>query len=183
MTTATAEPTTSLPTAAAPPAKSRIGLLVFGAIASGLLLGLVLVLAVFGGGREHEITGAALFALGSGFVLLAVGSTRFSDQPQRWALAPGVAAAVVGLAMWLFSPSEHTLALAGWVWPGLLLVLVGWSFRGARRSLHSWARPALLYPALVVLLFVAVGGRALGAALRGLGAASSAIPPPGMLSP
>ena len=115
MTTATAEPTTSLPTTAAPPASF-------------------------------------------GFVLLAVGSTRFSDQPQRWALAPGVAAAVVGLAMWLFSPSEHTLALAGWVWPGLLLVLVGWSFRGARRSLHSWARPALLYPALVVLLSSQSGG-------------------------
>ena len=158
MTTATAEPTTSLHNAAAPSARDRIGLVVFGAIASGLSLGLVLVLSVFAGGREHEITGAALFALGLGFVLLAVGSTRFSDQPQRWATPPGVASVVIGLAVWIFSPSEHTLALAGWVWPVLLLVLVGWSIRGARRSLHSWARPALLYPALVALLLVAVGG-------------------------
>ena len=89
MTTATAELTTSLHKAAAPSAKGRVGLVVLGAIASGLSLGLVLVLAVFAGGREHEITGAGLFALGLGFVLLAVGSTRFSDQPQRWALPPG----------------------------------------------------------------------------------------------
>jgi hypothetical protein len=95
------------------------------------------VLAVFAGGREHEIAGAALFALGLGFVLLAVGSTHFSNQPQRWALPPGVASAIVGLAMCVSSPSEHMLALAGWAWPGLLLVLVGWSFRGARRSLHT----------------------------------------------
>jgi len=99
--------------------------------------------------------GLALFALGSGFVLLAVGSTRFSDQPQRWALPPGVASIVVGLAVWIFSPSEHVLALAGWVWPVLLVVLVGWSFRGARRSMRSRARPVLLYPALVVLLLAA----------------------------
>ncbi|HWJ32757.1 MAG TPA: alpha/beta hydrolase, partial [Gaiellaceae bacterium] len=44
------------------------------------------------------------------------------------------------------------------VWPVLLLILVGWSFRGARRSLDSWSRRAILYPALVVLALVAVGG-------------------------
>ncbi|NUT56634.1 MAG: alpha/beta hydrolase [Thermoleophilia bacterium] len=174
MTTVTAEPTACPHMAAAPSAKSHIGLVVLAAIASGLSLGLVLVLAVFAGGREHEITGAALFALGSGFVLLAVGSTRFTDQPQRWAHAPGVAAAVAGLAIWLFSPSEHVLALAGWVWPVLLLVLVGWSFRGARRSLHTRARPALLHPALVVLLLVAVGG-----AYETIARATSSNPPLG----
>ena len=116
----------------------------------------------------------ALFALGLGFVLLAVGSTRFSNQPQRWALPPGVASVVLGLAIWILSPSEPVLALAAWVWPGLLLVLVGWSFRGARRSLHSWARPALLYPALVVLLFAAVGG-----AFETIARATSSNPPLG----
>ena len=174
MTTATAESTTRPHTAAAPSAKSRIGLVVFVAIACGLSLGLVLVVAVVAGGREHEITGAALFALGLGFVLLAIGSTHFSNQPQRWALPPGVASVVVGLATWIFSPSEPVLALAGWVWPGLLLVLVGWSFRGARRSLHSWARPALLYPALAVLLIAAVGG-----AFETIARATSSNPPLG----
>ncbi len=73
------------------PDKSRIGLVVFGSITLGLVLGLVLVLIVFPGGDESQITGAALLALGAGFMLLAVASSRFTDQPQRWALAPGVA--------------------------------------------------------------------------------------------
>ena len=141
-----------------PDKKSRIGLVVFGSITLGLVLGLVLVLIVFPGGDEAQITGAALLALGAGFMLLAVASSRFTDQPQRWALAPGVASAVVGLAVLLFSPGNRALGLAGWVWPVLLLVLVGWSFWGARRSLDNWSRRALLYPALFVLLLVAVGG-------------------------
>jgi pimeloyl-ACP methyl ester carboxylesterase len=138
--------------------KGHIGLLVLGSIASGLALGLLLVLAVFGGGEEAEITGSALLALGAGFMLLALGSRRFTDQPQPWALAPGIAAAVVGLALLVLSPGGRILGLAGWVWPLLLVILVGWSFRGARSSLHNWSRRALLYPALVVLLLVAVGG-------------------------
>jgi pimeloyl-ACP methyl ester carboxylesterase len=138
--------------------KGHIGLVVLGALASGLLLGLVLVLVVFAGGVEHEITGAALVALGAGFVLLAVGSRRFTDQPQGWALRPGLATAAVGLGLCALSPGDHALGLAGWAWPGLLLALVVWSFRGARRALHNWSRRVVLYPALLVLLLVAVGG-------------------------
>jgi hypothetical protein len=99
------------------PTKSRIGLVVLGAIAAGWLLGLLLVLVVLAGGPEYGITGAALLALGASFVLLAVASTRFSDQPQRWALPPGVAAVVVGATVWILSPGDHKLALAGWAWP------------------------------------------------------------------
>jgi pimeloyl-ACP methyl ester carboxylesterase len=154
--------TSPAPPNTAPPAPGkdggRIGLIVFGSIASGFVLGLLLVLVAFAGGEESEITGSALLALGVGFMLLAVASNRFTDQPQRWALAPGVAAAVVGLAILLFAPGNRALGLAGWVWPVLLLLLVGWSYRGARRSLHNWSRRALLYPALFVLLLVAVGG-------------------------
>jgi pimeloyl-ACP methyl ester carboxylesterase len=131
---------------------------VLGSIAVGLVLGLVFTLVVFAGGEESQITGSALLALGVGFLLLALASSRFTDQPQRWALAPGVASAVVGLAILLSAPGNRALGLAGWVWPVALLLLVGWSFRGARRSLHNWSRRALLYPALFVLLVVAVGG-------------------------
>src|SRR5690349_10570323 len=95
-------------------AKGHIGLVVLGAIAAGLALGLVLVLGVFGGAPEHVITGAALLALGSGFALLAAGARRFSDQPQPWALAPAVGAGLAGLALWVLAPGEHVLALAGW---------------------------------------------------------------------
>jgi pimeloyl-ACP methyl ester carboxylesterase len=154
----TASPTPTQTTGTAPRKRSRVALVVFGSIAFGFVLGLLLTLVVFAGGEESEITGSALLALGAGFMLLALASSRFTDQPQRWALAPGVAAAVVGLAILLFAPGNRVLGLAGWVWPVLLLVLVGWSFWGARRSLHNWSRRALLYPALFVLLVVAIGG-------------------------
>jgi pimeloyl-ACP methyl ester carboxylesterase len=146
------------PTAPEQKARGRIGLVVLGSIAFGFVLGLLFVVVVFAGGDESEITGSALVALGAGFLLLSVASSRFTDQPQRWALAPGVGTAVVGLAILLFSPGNRAFELAGWVWPVLLVLLVGWSYWGARRSLHSWSRRALLYPALFVLLLVAVGG-------------------------
>ena len=49
----------------------------------------LLVLGVFAGGDEPQIIGSALLALGAGFALLAVASTRFTSQPQPWALVPG----------------------------------------------------------------------------------------------
>jgi len=61
-----------------------------GSIASGLVLGLALALAVFDGAEEATITGSALIALGVGFLLLAVVSRRFTDMPQQWPLAPAV---------------------------------------------------------------------------------------------
>jgi pimeloyl-ACP methyl ester carboxylesterase len=138
--------------------RGRVGLVVLGAIGSGLALGLVLVLGVFAGAEEATITGAALLALGIGFVVLAQASARFTDQPQRWALAPGLGTAAVGIAMLVLSPGGRILELAGWLWPALLLILVAWSIRGARGALHNWSRRALLYPALAVLALVAVGG-------------------------
>src|SRR5439155_1133745 len=158
MSTAAVSSSTSLHSAGQVSARGHIGLVVLGAIASGLLSGLLLVLVVLAGGPEHQIIGAALVALGIGFVVLAVGSSRFTDQPQPWALLPGVASAVVGVAIWALAPSDRTLTLAGWVWPELLLVLVVWSFRGARQALHNWSRRALFYPSLLVLLLIAAGG-------------------------
>ena len=158
MSTAAVSSSTSLHSAGQVSARGHIGLVVLGAIASGLLSGLVLVLVVLAGGPEHQIIGAALVALGIGFVVLAVGSSRFTDQPQPWALLPGVASAVVGVAIWALAPSDRTLTLAGWVWPELLLVLAIWSFRGARQALHNWSRRALFYPSLLVLLLIAAGG-------------------------
>ena len=90
--------------------------------------------------------------------LLALVSKRFTDQPQDWALTPGIGAAVVGLVILIFAPGNRGLQLAGWLWPLLLLALVVWSIRGARHSLHSWSRRGLLYPSLAILLLVAVGG-------------------------
>ena len=46
-------------------ARGHIGLIVLGSIVAGLVLGLVLVLGVFGGSEEATITGAALISLGA----------------------------------------------------------------------------------------------------------------------
>ena len=91
--------------------RGHIGAVVLGSIASGFVLGLLLVLIVFAGGEESQIIGSALLALGAGFTLLALASSRFTDQPQRWALVPGVAAAVVGLAILLSAPGNRVLGL------------------------------------------------------------------------
>jgi len=139
--------------------KGHIGLVVLASIAAGLALGLVLVLAVFAGADEPRITGSALVALGAGFALLAIASARYTSQPQPWARVPGVASMLAGVVVALM-PTGHAFDITGWVWPLLLATLVVSSFRGARRSLASWSRRALLYPALVILSLIAVGGAA-----------------------
>jgi pimeloyl-ACP methyl ester carboxylesterase len=140
-------------------ANGHIGLVVLASIAAGLALGLVLVLAVFAGADEPRITGSALVALGAGFALLAIASTRYTSQPQPWALVPGLASMLAGVAVALM-PTGHAFDITGWVWPLLLAALVVSSVRGSRRSLSNWSRRALLYPALVILSLIAVGGAA-----------------------
>jgi pimeloyl-ACP methyl ester carboxylesterase len=138
--------------------RGHVGLVVLTSIAAGLALGLALVLGLFAGADEPHIIGSALVALGTGFTLLATASSRFTGEPQAWALMPGVSSIAAGLAILALAPSQRLLDLAGWVWPALLAMLVVSSFRGARRSLHNWSRRAVLYPALLVLLVLAVGG-------------------------
>jgi pimeloyl-ACP methyl ester carboxylesterase len=138
--------------------RGHIGLVVLGSIAGGLILGLVLVLGVFAGGRENVITGAALIALAFGMLMLVELARRRTDQPQSWALVPALGFGVAGLALLILAPSDRVLGWLGWVWPLLLALAVVWSVRGAHRSLHNWSRRALLYPAFAVLALVALGG-------------------------
>ena len=84
---------------------------------------------------------------------------RRTDQPQPWALVPALGIGVVGLALLILGPSDRVLGWLGWVWPLLLALVVVWSVRGARRSLHNWSRRALLYPAFAILALVALGRR------------------------
>jgi pimeloyl-ACP methyl ester carboxylesterase len=81
---------------------------------------------------------------------------RFTDQPQRWAVAPAIYMAVAG-ALVLVAPDSVVDAL-GWVWPPTLLVLVVWVWIRARRDMHSRARVWLLNPVLVILVLLAIGG-------------------------
>jgi len=152
--------------------QGHIGLVVLASIVTGLAIGLLLVLGAFAGGDEPRIIGGALLALGAGFSLLAIASSRFTSQPQTWALKPGLATMIFGLSIAVLA-DERRLDLAGWVWPVFLTIVVVASVRGARRSLHSWSRRALLYPALVVLSLIAIGGAA-GAVI----AATSSNPAP-----
>jgi pimeloyl-ACP methyl ester carboxylesterase len=138
--------------------RGHIGLIVLSSIAAGLVLGVVLDVLVFGGSSETVITGLALLSLAVGCLMLAELSARWTDQPQRWARIPALAFGVTGAAVLILRPSGHVLGLLGWVWPILLVVLVVWMFRESRRSLRSWSRRALLYPAFVVLTLVALGG-------------------------
>jgi pimeloyl-ACP methyl ester carboxylesterase len=155
---ATATSITPAPTAETQ--RGHVGIVVLGSMAAGLAVGLLLVLGVFAGGSEPQIIGSALLGLGIGFALLAFASTRRTNQPQQWAVAPGAATALVGVSLLTLAPGERFLDLASWVWPVLVAMLVVWSFRGARRSLANWSRRALLYPALVVLSLLALGGAA-----------------------
>jgi pimeloyl-ACP methyl ester carboxylesterase len=138
--------------------RGHLGLIVLSSIAVGLGVGLVLDLLVFGGGREPVITGAALLSLAVGFAMLAELSIRRTNQPQEWARVPAICIGAAGAALLILRPSTHVLRLLGWVWPILLMALIVWMFRQSRRSLHSWSRRALLYPAFVLLALVALGG-------------------------
>jgi hypothetical protein len=72
---------------------------VLASIAAGLALGPLLVLGLFAGADEPHIVGSALVALGAGFTLLAAVSSRFTSEPQSWALVPGVSSIVAGIPL------------------------------------------------------------------------------------
>jgi pimeloyl-ACP methyl ester carboxylesterase len=147
-------PIHSAPTAS----RGHIGLIVAGSLVVGLVAALLLDLVVFAGAREHVITGVAMLAFAAGWTLLAVLSARWTDQPQSWAFVPAAYMAVAGAVLLLFAPSDGTIKTLGWLWPPVLLAVVVWMVRGARRQLSSRTRPWLLYPVFAFLALASVGG-------------------------
>jgi pimeloyl-ACP methyl ester carboxylesterase len=139
-----------------PRGKRRIGPIVVGSLAIGLVLALALVAAPFVEAKENVLTGMVLLAFALGWALLAVLSVRFSDQPQRWAVAPAVFFTLAGLIS-LSGPGTVSNVF-GWVWPPVLLGLVVWMIIRARRRLRSRTRRWLLYPVFAVLALASVGG-------------------------
>ena len=83
--------------------KYRVGLIVAGAIFSGLALSPVLVVVVFGG----DLT--ARHALAFGWALLAGLSVRWSDQPQQWAAVPAAVMALAGVGLLTFRPDANAM--------------------------------------------------------------------------
>jgi pimeloyl-ACP methyl ester carboxylesterase len=143
---------------APPPRRGPIGWIVAGSLVLGAVAALVLVWFAVGGAREHVITGTALLGFAVGWGLLALLSTRWTSQPQRWVLVPAAVLAVIGVALLLFAPGASGMTALGWVWPPVLLVLAVWMLRQAGRHLVSWTRPWLVYPVCVLTALVAVAG-------------------------
>ena len=120
----------------------------------------VLVLVRFAGADEPGSSAQRLVALGAGFALLAIASCPLHEPaPARGRSFPEPRVGLAGLADRPLAPGITRFDVAGWVWPVLL---------ARRRRLVDPRRPALarttgravrvLYPALVVLLLIAVGG-------------------------
>ena len=156
-----ATPTTPVDTgprrqdAADPGRRGRIGWVVAGSLATGVLAALVLVAAPFIQVRENDITGAVLWGFAVGWAMLALLSVRFTDQPQRWALVPAVFMGVSGLLLVAFG--SDVIHVLRWVWPPALLVLAVWVAVQAHRQLRSRSRWLLIYPVVAVMALASVG--------------------------
>ena len=151
---------TERPSEAADVASRPTGPIVRSVVASVLAGGigaLACALLLFPGAAEHTITGSALVAFAVGWAILAVLTTRFTNQPQRWARVPAAAMAVTGIALIAAAPGSSTLTDAGWVWPPLLFALTVWMVRQLRRSMTSRAR-WIVYPILAGTALASVGG-------------------------
>jgi pimeloyl-ACP methyl ester carboxylesterase len=125
-------------------------------LAAGLVAALLLVAAPFIPAKESHLTGAVLCGFAVGWVMLAVLSVRFTDQPQRWAVAPALFMGLCGLLLAGFGSSVQ--AVLNWVWPPALLALTIWMITRAHRQLRSPSRRWLLYPLFAVLALASIGG-------------------------
>jgi pimeloyl-ACP methyl ester carboxylesterase len=139
------------------PGREPIWRVVGGSLLSGLLGALILTLVVFAGAPEHMITGSALLAFAVGWAMLALLSTRFTSQPQGWAVVPAAFMAVVAVGLFVFAPGNRGLTAVGWVWPPAMFALAVWMVIQLRRALAGRVR-WLLYPVVGLLAVGSVGG-------------------------
>jgi pimeloyl-ACP methyl ester carboxylesterase len=103
------------------------------------------------------ITGSALLAFALGWSMLALLSTRFTSQPQRWAFVPAAFMAVIAIGLLVLGPGDRVLTAAGWVWPPAMFALAVWMVVQLRRALAGRVR-WLLYPVVGFLAIGSVGG-------------------------
>src|SRR3954447_7484625 len=104
----------------------RIGRIVAASLATGLIAAVLLIAAPFIPPEENDVTGAALCGFAVGWALLAILSTRYTDQPQRWAVAPALFMGLGGLL--LIGSGSSSRDVLNWIWPPVLLALVVWMF-------------------------------------------------------
>jgi pimeloyl-ACP methyl ester carboxylesterase len=138
--------------------KGHVGLTVAGALITGLVVALVLVIGPFGGAQEHVIMGTALLGWALGWSLVVALSIWWTDQPQRWAAVPAVLMAAAGAGLLIFGPDANAFHTLGWIWPPALIALAVWMTIQARRYLHNLTRRLMLYPLFSVLVIAGVAG-------------------------
>lgn len=132
-----------------------IGWIVAGSLITGALAALLLAGAPIVPATESGVTGAILSGLALGWATLAVLSVRFTDQPQRWAVAPALLMGLGGVLLVAFgSPMRDVLA---WVWPPAVLLLAIWMAARAHRHLRSRSGRVLLYPLIAMLALASLG--------------------------
>ena len=136
--------------------RGRIGWIVAGSLATGLVAALLLVAAPFIPAEESAVTGAVLCGFALGWAMLAVLSVRFTDQPQRWAAAPALFMGLGGLLLVVFGSSVHEVL--NWVWPPAMLALAIWMIVRVHRQLRSRSGRWLLYPVIAMLALASIGG-------------------------
>jgi pimeloyl-ACP methyl ester carboxylesterase len=159
-----------------PRSRGKIGWVVAGSLATGLVAAVLLAAAPFIPAEERAVTGAVLCGFALGWAMLAVLSVRFTDQPQRWAAAPALLMGVGGLLLVGFgSPVDQVL---NWVWPPAMLVLAVWMIVCVHRQLPSRLGRWLLYPVIAMLALASIGG---GYQTLGAAADAKAYPMPGQL--
>jgi pimeloyl-ACP methyl ester carboxylesterase len=125
-------------------------------LAAGLVVALLLVAAPFIPAQESRLTGAVLCGFAVGWLLLAVLSVRFTDQPQRWAVAPALLMGLGGLVLVAFGSSVQTVL--NWVWPPATLALAIWMIARVHRQLRSRGARWLLYLVIGALALASIGG-------------------------
>jgi pimeloyl-ACP methyl ester carboxylesterase len=134
----------------------RLGRIVAASLTAGLVAGVLIAFAPFVSANEAGATGALLLGFALGWSMLAALSTRFTDQPQRWAYVPAGFMAASGVALIaLGTPAAHVL---GWVWPPALLAIALWCLVRARREALGVGARLMLYPLLGILAVASVGG-------------------------
>src|SRR5438309_10000374 len=84
--------------------------------------------------------GTALLGWALGSALLAVLSTRWSNQAQRWAIVPAALMAVAGARLLIFTPDANAMNLLGWICPLALSALAVRMTVQARRTLRTITR-------------------------------------------
>lgn len=136
--------------------RGHIGRVVFVSLATGFAAAVILPFLPAGTVDGDFSTAMVLFGFAFGWALLAVLSARFTEQPQRWAVAPAIFMVLSGALVLL--GSDAMVDVLGWVWPPALLVLAVWVWIRARHELRSSARVWLLNPVLVIWVLLALGG-------------------------